>query len=580
MLNLHAHPLLMVLRPVLLPMLIAVAMQIIASLSGWLVYQSLVDMAQGLMGKTAVESVSRSLWIFVIGLGLQSGLGAIALAITHFADASLQRALRMQLIDKLGRLPAIWFSERPSGSTRQIIQNDVEALHQLVAHSLVEGVALVMTPLVGLCFCFTLNWRLGLTACAPVALYFLILTLLARGSMRDIMRQISLQLAEISAIIVDYVRGIAVLKVFGRAGEGYQRFTDASRRFHDDFSSLVRPAMKAQSVAIIAISSPVVALLMLLTGMWGVESGTMTAAEIMVATLVAMLLPASIMTVALASQVRSAAFVAAADIQRLLSQEELPDATERVSPGAGEVTLRGVGFSYGETEILRGINLTLPAGSFTALVGPSGAGKTTLARLLARQQDVSCGQICIDGHDIRQIPLSQLYEIVGVLEQTPALPAISLAQNIALGMEDVPLEAIRQAARAALIDERIMALPRGYDAVPGIDAHLSGGEAQRVAIARLFLAARPILIMDEATSAIDPDAEIELREAIANLARGRTTLAIAHRLSTIQGADQIVLLDKGQIRERGKHQTLLADDKQYACLWREFIAERQTEGTI
>ena len=180
-----------------------------------------------------------------------------------------------------------------------------------------------------------------------------------------------------------------------------------------------------------------------------------------------------------------------------------------------------MGFFYGEKAILREINLTLPAGSFTALVGPSAAGKTTLARLLARQQDVTSGQICIDGHDIRQIPLPQLYEMVGVLEQTPSLPAISLAQNIALGMEEVPLAAIRQAARAALIDERIMALPRGYEAVPGIDVHLSVGEAQRVAIARLILAARPILIMDEATSAIDPDSETEIRQAIANLARGR-----------------------------------------------------------
>lgn len=578
MLNLNTHPLLMILKPVLLPTLVAVVIQIVASLSSWVVYQSLVDITQGLMGEISVESVSLSLWGFIIGLCLQSGLGAIALAITHFADANLQRALRMQLINKLGRLPAMWFSERSSGSTRQVIQNDVEALHQLVAHSLVEGVAFVITPLVGLCFCFTLNWRLGLAACAPIAFYFLLLVFLSRGSMRGIMTQISTQLAGISAVIVDYVRGIAVLKVFGRTGEGYQRFTDASRRFHDDFSCLVRPAMKAQSVAIIAISTPVVALIMILTGMWGVENDTMTVAEILVATLVAMLLPASVMTVALANQVRSTAFVAASDIQRLLNEMELPDSTTSVTPGAGKVTLRDVGFSWGEKEILRGISLTLSPGSFTALVGPSGAGKTTLARLIARQQDVSCGQICIDGHDIRQIPLSQLYERVGVLEQTPSLPAISLAQNIALGMDNVPLAEIRKAARAALIDERIMILPRGYDSVPGIDVHLSGGEAQRVAIARLFLAARPILIMDEATSAIDPDSETEIRQAIANLARGRTTLAIAHRLSTIQGADQIVVLDNGRLRECGKHESLLSDDKLYARLWREFTASQQKEG--
>lgn len=578
MLSLKNNPLLMVLRPVLTPTLIAVAIQILASLSSWISYQALVDITQGLVSHLPVEQIYLVLGWFVAGLGLQSGLGAIALAITHFADANLQCSLRIRLIEKLGRLPAVWFGEHAAGKTRQVIQNDVEALHQLVAHSLVEGVALVVTPLVGLCFCFALNWRLGLAACVPILLYCLILVLLSCGNMRGIMTKISTQLAGISAVIVDYVRGIVVLKVFGSAGEGYQRFTDASRHFHDEFSALVRPAMKAQSIAIIAITSPVVALVMVLVGIWGIGNGTMGAAEVMVATLVAILLPASIMTVALADQVRSAAFVAASDIQALLNQDELPNACEPVSLGTGEITLRQVGFRYGEKEILRDINLTLPAGSFTALVGPSGAGKTTLARLIARYQDVACGQICIDGHDIRHIPLPQFYRMVGVLEQTPALLAIPLAQNIALGMEDIPLERIRQAARAALIDARIMALPRGYDSVPGIDVHLSGGETQRVAIARLILAARPILIMDEATSAIDPDAEMEIRQAIANLTRGRTTLAIAHRLSTIKDATQIVVIDQGQLSEWGKHAELLARGGLYGRLWRECSATGQTEG--
>ncbi|ERK14214.1 hypothetical protein L580_3893 [Serratia fonticola AU-P3(3)] len=578
MLSLKTNPLLMVLRPVLTPTLVAVVIQILASLSSWISYQALIDITQGLVAHLLVEQVYLAVGWFVVGLGLQAGLGAIALAITHFADANLQCSLRIRLIEKLGRLPAVWFGERAVGKTRQVIQNDVEALHQLVAHSLVEGVALVLTPLLGLCFCFTLNWRLGLAACVPILLYCLVLALLSRGNMRGIMTKISTQLAGISSVIVEYVRGVAVLKVFGSTGEGYQRFTNASRRFHDEFSTLVRPAMKAQSLAIIAITSPAVALVMVLVGIWGMAKGTMGAAEVMVATLVAMLLPASIMTVALADQVRSAAFVAASSILALLDQDELPDADEPVSLAAGEITLRQVGFRYGEQQILQDINLSLPAGSFTALVGPSGAGKTTLARLIARYQDVTGGQICIDGHDIRQIPLPQLYRMVGVLEQTLALPAITLAQNIALGINDVPLERIRQAARAALIDERIMALPRGYDSVPGIDVHLSGGEAQRVAIARVILAARPILIMDEATSAIDPDAEIEIRQAIANLTRGRTTLAIAHRLSTIKDASQIVVIDRGRLCERGKHAELLAQGGLYSRLWREFSATCQAEG--
>ncbi|MBJ3813667.1 ABC transporter ATP-binding protein [Shimwellia pseudoproteus] len=578
MVKFNNHPLLTVARPVLLPLLVAIVIQIVASLMGWIGYQALIDITQGLAQHRAAQQVYQALGWLAVGLAGQSGLGAVALAISHFADARLQRDLRLQLADKLGRLPGQWFSEHPSGHTRQVIQEDVEALHQLVAHNLVEGVAFIMTPLVGLSFCFTLNWRLGLAACVPLALYFALFAVLSRGNMGAIMQQISRHLAAISGVIVDYVRGVAVLKVFGRAGEGYRRFSDATRQFHHDFSHLVRPAMRAQSVAVMVITPPAVALVVVIIGMAGIAQGTISAPALLVACLVAMLLPAAVMTVTQAGQLHSAAVVAARQILDLLNQAELPASRQPVNITASEITLCDVSVIYGGRRALNGINLRLPAGSFTALVGPSGAGKTTLARLLARQMDTTCGQVCIGGHDIRHIPFRQLYQLVGVLEQTPRLPAISLAQNIALGKENVPLSAIRNAAKAAQIDERIMALPGGYNAIPGIDVQLSGGEIQRVAIARLILADRPIVIMDEATSAIDAGAQALICQAIANLTHQRTTLAIAHRLETIQHADQIVVLDNGQISEQGSHEQLLQQQRLYARLWRQFSASASPEG--
>lgn len=569
MLNKKEHALFCILKPILLPTTVAVVLQIMGSLSAWIAYTALVKAANLLLEGNAAIAVYKTLGWFLIGLGLQSGLGAFALVITHFTDANLQRRLRYALIDKLGKLPLFGFNVQAPGKTRQIIQNDVDALHQLVAHTLVEGVAFICTPLVGLLFCFSLDWQLGVAACIPLLIYFMLFNLLSRTNMHDIMSRIALCLADISAAIVDYFRGVAVLKVFGQGAQGYTRFSEASRTFHDNFITYVRPAMRVQAIAAVVLTPPIVAFIIGTWGSFGVYHGGMGAVDVMVASIVAMLLPASIMTIVLSNQVRSAAVVAAQRIIDVLDAQELPNTGSPVALENGTISFEKVNFDYDGQPILHNINLTLPAGSFTALVGPSGAGKSTLAQLILRYQDVSSGRILLDGHDIRDLPLSQLYRNVAVLEQTPSLPALTLAENIALGMGNVSLARIRAAARQALIDERIMALPKGYDAIPGVDVRLSGGEAQRVAIARLILMQRPIVIMDEATSAIDPDAEAEIRQAIANLIAGRTTLAIAHRLASIDAADQIIVVDRGYIVEKGNHSSLVNSNGLYAWLWKQ-----------
>ena len=236
----------------------------------------------------------------------------------------------------------------------------------------------------------------------------------------------------------------------------------------------------------------------------------------------------------------------------------------------------GVGFSYdGRTDVLSGIDLVLEPGTVTALVGPSGSGKTTLARLLPRFWDPTAGRITLGGVPVDAVPSSDLYRQVGFVFQDVQLLRTTIRENIALARPDAPLEVIEAAARAAQIHDRIVALPRGYDSVAGEDARLSGGEAQRVSIARAILADAPILVLDEATAFSDPESEAAIQDALSELVRGRTLLVIAHRLHTITGADTICVMDQGRIVERGRHPELLAKGGLYARMW---AAANRTEA--
>ena len=233
------------------------------------------------------------------------------------------------------------------------------------------------------------------------------------------------------------------------------------------------------------------------------------------------------------------------------------------------LSLRDVHRTYGRPPVAAcaGVDLEVDRGEFVAVVGPSGSGKSTLAALLARFRDVDSGSISIGGVDIREIDESVLRATVGTVLQDLQLLGISVADNIRLGRPQTPMERVVEAARAAAIHDEIMALPRGYDSVIGQDARLSGGQAQRVCIARSILADAPILILDEATSATDPESETRIQEALDRLAAGRSVIVIAHRLHTIAGADQIVVLDRGRVVERGGHAELMAAGGLYRSLW-------------
>lgn len=296
-----------------------------------------------------------------------------------------------------------------------------------------------------------------------------------------------------------------------------------------------------------------------------VQAGYVTAPQVLAATLTAMMLPSTITTIGNMQWSYQLAGAAALRIERNLRVTPLAEATQPKHPNGYDVAIDHVTYAYGPTTALDNVSLNVAAGTMTALIGPSGSGKSTLATLIARFDDPAEGSISIGGVDLRDITSEELYRTVGFVLQDPQLIRASIRDNIALGRPDATLEQIRTAAKAAFIDDEIMALEHGYDTVIDGRVGLSGGQEQRIAIARALLKDTPILILDEATASVDPESEAQIQQALNALVAGRTVIVIAHKPSAVVGADQMVVMDRGEIVACGTHEQL-ADETHVRAL--------------
>jgi ATP-binding cassette subfamily B protein len=384
----------------------------------------------------------------------------------------------------------------------------------------------------------------------------------------------------LSTATVELVDGIQVVKTYGDGSATSQRFEKAVDRLtavaYSWTAAIGRPAA---FINIMFFPGSMVAVIMGL-GLLCLTHGWAQPVDVISFLLVGVGLPSGYLQMSqLATGLRTAA-LGATHIDRLLHEPTLPAPTNPQIPADATVVFDHVGFAYTDGEpVLHDVSLTLSPGTVTALVGPSGSGKTTVSRLVPRFWDVSSGSVSIGGVDVRQIPTAQLLGRIAIVFQDTVLLADTVCENIRIGRPGATDAEVEQAARDAQIHERICALPNGYDTVIGsADGHLSGGELQRVTIARAILQDAPIVILDEATANADPHSEVEIQRALTRLGHGRTLLVIAHRLSTIVHADRIIVLDKGHIAEQGRHEELLAAGGLYADLWQSQNAAAERAG--
>ena len=494
------------------------------------------------------EVINLLMWL-IGAFGMRYGIYFVALSVTHFADVRFGHLVRMRMVKVLASAPLAWFTSTNSGAVRKAIQDDTHDVHTVIAHAPVESAAAVSAPLSLLIYSFIIDWRLGLLSIATLPIYALINAWMMRD-MGEKTAEMDRYLTRVSATMVEFVSGISVVKAFGTVGRAHERFSHAAEDFARFYVAWCGPLLKGSALGQAAVSPSMILLISTAGGSALAATGIVSPVQVITCALIALVIPAAIEVLGSTVWSYQIAGAAALRIVDLLSVAPLSaDGSEE--PAGADVEVDKVSFSYGSTRALDEVSLTVPEGTVTALVGPSGSGKSTLATLVARFADPDQGSVRIGGVDVRAIAPDVLYRHVSFVLQDPQLLDISVRENIALGRPDAKDEAIWAAATAARIDDYVRSLPRGLDSVIGEDAHPSGGQAQRIAIARALLVDAPILVLDEATAFTDPEAEAEIQAALTRLVQGKTVLVIAHRAASIIGVDQIAILEAGRLIARG-----------------------------
>ena len=407
----------------------------------------------------------------------------------------------------------------------------------------------------------------------PLAMVCMVLTFIISGKSFEIYNASN---ERMNSVIVEYIEGIEVIKAFGRAGVSYEKYAKAITDFRTFVVKWLSSTWVTMKLTFALFPSTLLGTLPV--SLYLADRGSITGAQAALAVMLSMSMVGSLAKLEVFSENTRQMKMTVEQLDAYLTMPNLPEPECETTIKHHDVELKNVHFSYSgekKDEVLHGIDLTLPEGSYTALVGPSGGGKSTVAKLIARFWDVTEGTICIGGVDIRRIPVEQLAEHVSFVTQDNFLFRCSILENIRLGNPAASDEEVKAAARAAQCEEFILKLPQGYDTPAGeAGKRLSGGEKQRVAIARMMLKNAPIVIMDEATAFTDPENEEKLQQSIAALTKGKTLLVIAHRLSTIQTADQIVVLQAGEILAKGTQEELLVNCPLYQKMWKLHIGAK------
>lgn len=510
-----------------------------------------------------------------VGFALLSMVFYIAaLMCSHKAAFKVQANMRVYMMGHIMKLPLGYVESKGTGKIRKIVTDSSAATETYLAHNLPDKAVSYATPIGLLAMMAVFDWRLGLISLIPAVLAFVIMGTMMMGTkMAEDMKQYQNSLETMSSEAVEYVRGVPVLKTFGQTVFSFKRFKAAI----DDYEKWTIDYTKAMMLPMIGFTvfsnAIFAALIIAVYALCGNAITDTFLLNLIFYILITATLTTTLMKVAYAGESQMIVEDALKRMDEILDVKELPDGTSDNKIKDVSVSLKNVKFSYDDakTNAIDGISLDIKAGEHIAFVGPSGGGKTTLASLIARFWDVSNGSISIGGVDIKNIQNKKLMDTVSYVFQDSRLLKTSILENVRMGRPDASDSEVMDALKKAQCSDIIDKLPQGINTVIGSKGtYVSGGEMQRISIARAFLKNSPILILDEATAFADPDNEKKVQLAFENLSKDKTVIMIAHRLSTVTNADCIYVLKDGKIAEADTHEKLVGAGGVYTHMWNEY----------
>lgn len=557
-------------------MLLSIVLSVLSVTLGLATFYCMYRMLCLFAAKTAAAGVVVR-WC-LLALGCWAGkilLFSLSTGISHTMAYNVLESLRLRLADRFLHAPLGDVQNHSIGEIKNMMVDKIESIELPLAHMIPEGAGHLVLPIVSILALACLDWRLALASLVTFPVSFLCMGLTFQIS-GDSFAQYDRSNSAMNSAIVEYIEGIEVIKAFGRAGVSYEKYADAITGFRTFVIKWLTSTFVTMKLSFALFPSTLIGTLPAALAL--ANAGVIAAPEAALAVMLSISMVGSLAKLEVFSENTRQVKATVEGLEAFL---EMPPPSRAGAARSGipyGCRFENVRFSYtgsDRDEVLHGIDLTLPEGSFTALVGPSGGGKSTVAKLIARFWDVSSGEITIGGVNVKDMPLSQLSEYVSFVTQDNFLFRCSLLENIRLGDPNATDAEVKAAARAAQCEEFIEKLPQGYDTpAGGAGKRLSGGEKQRIAIARMMLKNAPIIILDEATAFTDPENEDKLQRSIAMLTKGKTLLVIAHRLSTIKNADNIVVLKSGEIAAQGRQGELLAACPLYQDMWRAHIGAK------
>ncbi len=564
---------------------LAIASWILSALSGlvallpfvyiWKVIKEVLDVAPN-YGE--VQELFHNGWM-AVGFAVAAILiYIVALMCSHLAAFRVQANMRTKAMHHIVTLPMGFMSGSGSGKVRKIVYESSAATETYLAHQLPDKANALATPVGLIVLLLVFDWRLGLLSLLPVAAAFVIMSVMTGKRMEKKMEEYNNALGQMAGEAVEYVRGISVVKTFGQSVFSFRRFKEAIDNYEKwviAYTKDLRFPMMCYTTLVNGIFAVLVAAALVMTS-GGVTNEFLL--DLMYYIIITPIITLTLTKIMYASENKLIVADAMFRIDSILEMEPLSETDYPKHPKDNSVELSGVSFRYKDASVnftprnaLENISLTIRPGEHVAFVGPSGGGKTTLASIVARFWDVREGSVKIGGVNVKDIPKEELMDTVSFVFQDSKLLKTSILENVRMAKPDASRREILKALHDAQCDDILEKLPQGVDTVVGAKGvYLSGGEQQRISIARVMLKNAPILILDEATAFADPDNEAKVQAAFSVLAKGKTVLMIAHRLSTVTGADRIVVIKDGKIEDTGTHGQLKDKDGLYAEMWKQY----------